>query len=557
MYKSVLIRKFWSFLTFCFFCFAGLVYSSSPFFSLEISYFSRFKEIFRSGGFSFLFDKTSIIFLYTVVLVTCLVSLFSEAYIEHYNSKKFFFIIILFFFSIILLVHSSNFITFFMGWDGLGVSSICLIMFYPNKITLYNSFLTIIFNRLGDVIFILIFCLAMMNFTFFILILDSNYSVIFFILVLICSFTKRAQFPLSSWLPAAMSAPTPISAIVHSSTLVTAGVYIVHKMGAYFFIRGLQIFFIYFRFLTFALGGLMANIEIDFKKIVAFSTIRQISMIIFFCSLGFYKIALSHTMFHAFFKTLLFCVAGVFFMIFFSDQFKNHFFSFKGADLVRLLLLSSIFRMTGLIFSSSFVTKDLVLEIVGANRLFFYFFILVFSFMTLYYCCKLFRIRNSKSYVFSFSFYKSYFNFFWSIFFIFTLFRGVFLSKVVLSETYIIIRWLDLIFVIFLFFLPFITMVAANSSLFFFLALSISFIKFFSFSLLRSFLKIKFSAPLLLRERFFIKKHYFWALNNFRLKFSFRIYSISFFFIMGSYFLFYSFSLIRTEHWRCYSNRIV
>lgn len=507
------------------------LFSIYLFFRFETLYFSRFKEIYRQIGYGFLIDKTRIIFLLTVVFVTCLVSLFSESYMEHYNSKKFFFLILSFFFSIILLVHSSRFLTFFIGWDGLGLSSICLIMFYPNKITLYNSFLTIIFNRIGDVIFIFIFCFFLINLSSFILILDSNYGSIFFLLTLLCRFTKRAQFPLSRWLPAAISAPTPISAIVHSSTLVTAGVYIVHKLGMYFSAWGLSSFFLFFRFVTFILGGVMANIELDFKKIVAFSTISQISMIIFFCSLGLFMVGLFHTMLHAFFKTLLFCVSGVFFILFFRDQFKLHFFSFKGIDFLRLFLLLSVYRITGLIFRSSFATKDLVLEFVGARENFLYFFIIFRRLFTLFYCCKLFRVIISGSYLFSVIRFKRFFSRFWLIFRFLTLLGGVFLFKVFLVNLYVVVSWFDILLILRIFSVPFLTRVKFSSKVFFFLTLRISFIKNFSFSVYGRLMKFNFLSSVLSSEKFFLKNFYIRGLKNFFYKFRLRMYNIYFFLI--------------------------
>lgn len=143
-------------------------------------------------------------------------------------------------------------------------------MFYPNNTTLYNSILTIFFNRIGDVLLILALRVSISMYT-----IDTtliNEGLLFFILLTICSFTKRAQFPLSSWLPAAISAPTPISAMVHSSTLVTAGVFVVITFYHCFNLYGLTKFILMSRSLTFLLGGFIANIEKDLKKIVAFST---------------------------------------------------------------------------------------------------------------------------------------------------------------------------------------------------------------------------------------------------------------------------------------------
>lgn len=309
----------------------------------------------------FTFDKISLIFLYIVLMVTSLVTLYSEHYIEGYNNKKFLLIMILFFGFIRILSLSRDFLTFLIGWDGLGISSLFLIIFYPNKVTLFNSFLTLRFNRLGDIFLILLFCLLFPGSPTFFFILEEYQDSVMFIFLL-CLLTKRAQIPFSSWLPAAISAPTPISAMVHSSTLVTAGLLVFFKITFYFQVWGLVFFLICISGVTFLMGGILGRVEKDLKKVVAFSTISQIRMIIFFFSLGFLTLALSHTLCHALFKTLLFCGCGIMFTLAFRDQLSSTFRSFKGSTSLFYLIHFRIFGMRGLIFSSSFFTKDTILE---------------------------------------------------------------------------------------------------------------------------------------------------------------------------------------------------
>ena len=184
-------------------------------------------------GLGFYLGEGNFYFFFIVFIVTSIVVLYRQVYMDHYNNKKFFFLTIAFFISIVILAGRSSGITFVLGWDGLGLSSLFLIMFYPGKIPLYNSFITFFFNRLGDCILILILAFFFYHLsTFFFFLCSPSFEVIIFFL-LCCAFTKSAQFPLSSWLPAAMSAPTPISAIVHSSTLVTAGIYLIFNINFY------------------------------------------------------------------------------------------------------------------------------------------------------------------------------------------------------------------------------------------------------------------------------------------------------------------------------------
>lgn len=187
--------------------------------------FSFHKEILPPFDSSIVVDRQRILFFLMVALVTCVVALYRELYIDHYNFKKYSFLTFSFFLSMLILRSSHSYVNILLGWDGLGVSSLCLIMFYPNKTSSYNSFLTFFFNRLGDLFLLVIFSSFLLDNLFFCFLYD-NFRSFFLFLLLLCTFTKGAQFPLSAWLPAAMSAPTPISAIVHSSTLVTAGIYI-------------------------------------------------------------------------------------------------------------------------------------------------------------------------------------------------------------------------------------------------------------------------------------------------------------------------------------------
>lgn len=218
-------------------------------------------------------------FIFVVGMVCSLVFNYSTFYLREYNNFKFFYLTFLFFSSMILLVTRNRIINIMLGWDMLGISSLCLIMFYPNKNTLFNSFLTLMYNRLGDVLLIVTFCAMISSQVSFLSSLSVNplYSCL---LIFLCTFTKRAQIPISSWLPAAISAPTPISAMVHSSTLVKAGIFLVfisldsfHHMNFIWFLLSISL-------LTFLRGGFLARIDLDFKKIVAFSTISQVSLIL-------------------------------------------------------------------------------------------------------------------------------------------------------------------------------------------------------------------------------------------------------------------------------------
>ena len=333
----------------------------------------------------------NIIFLLIVSIVTTFVMLYSESYMDSYDNKKFFFLIFMFIVSILILSLSSSFLITGLWWDALGASSIFLIMFYPNNQTAQNRYLTIYFNRIRDLA--LLTCLGMLISQSTDLFQVQNLNIFLLFSLLICAFVKRAQFPFSSWLPAAMSAPTPVSALVHSSTLVTAGVLLRFKITQIRKIVGIIEILIWIRVAGIIMGGAIALLETDLKKIVAFSTIRQMRVILFLGMERVLLLALVHMIFHAIFKSLIFIRVG--------ENFVKKFNTQKSKDLTGEKYRNSeyaiiaVFMMTGLVFSTSFWTKDLCLERI-LERNFRLKFMLFFTgrLITALYCRGLMKLFN-------------------------------------------------------------------------------------------------------------------------------------------------------------------
>ena len=310
----------------------------------------------------------------------------------------------IFIISIILIILRPNIIRILLGWDGLGLTSYCLIIYYQN----YNSFisgkLTLISNRIGDVILLIIIFLMLNLISWNLLFYNfKNNLLIFIILILII--TKRAQIPLSIWLPAAIAAPTPVSSLVHSSTLVTAGIYLLIRFNKIFFYNNIRILIIFIGLLTILLSRLNALFIFDIKKIIAFSTLSQLGLIIFILSFNLTNYVFFHLISHAIFKSLLFLCAGVYIHILNGIQDIRYI----GRLIIELPIISIYFNvanisLNGFFFLSGYYSKDLLYEI-GLNfnlNLFIYIFIYLCVILTIIY-----RIRLRYYLIFNLNLYNS------------------------------------------------------------------------------------------------------------------------------------------------------
>lgn len=195
------------------------------------------------------------------------------------------------------------------------------------------------------------------------------------ILVILASFTKRAQIPFSAWLPAAIAAPTPVSSLVHSSTLVTAGVYLLIRFSP---LIGVREVILYVSVLTIVLSGVGANLETDLKKIIALSTLRQLGVIVITLSIGLVELTYFHLVAHALFKSLLFLCAGVYIHRYGDVQDVR---GIRGVGVVfpvtSLYFISCSIALCGFPFLSGFYSKDLILESYFIIEINFYMIVLV------------------------------------------------------------------------------------------------------------------------------------------------------------------------------------
>lgn len=387
---SILLKISVCLLNFLFFIFLRIsfFFLRLYFLIIEIVYFLEW-EILNINScnivITFLFDWISFMFISFVLLISSLVIFYRKDYIRRdVNINRFILLIVIFILSIMLLIISPNLIRILLGWDGLGLVSYCLVIYYQNEKSFNAGILTALSNRVGDVAFLIaiawILNYGRWNFIFYIELIRFDYTIkIIALLIVLAAITKRAQIPFSSWLPAAIAAPTPVSALVHSSTLVTAGVYLLIRFNILFFDSFLGQTFILIAGLTIFIAGMSANFEFDLKKIIALSTLSQLGLIIIILSIGFPKLAFFHLLTHALFKALLFiCAGAIIHNIKNSQDIRDiggliFFIPFSTACLNRANL-----ALCGMPFLAGFYSKDLILEVVIMSNLNYLIFFLYF-----------------------------------------------------------------------------------------------------------------------------------------------------------------------------------
>nr|YP_009971689.1 NADH dehydrogenase subunit 5 [Hymaea magna]QNG56373.1 NADH dehydrogenase subunit 5 [Hymaea magna] len=318
-----------------------------------------------------LFDWMSLLFMSFVLFISSMVIFYSSEYMHgDLYINRFIMLVVMFVLSMMLLIISPNLISILLGWDGLGLVSYCLVIYYQN-IKSYNAgMLTALTNRIGDVALLMSIAWMMnygsWNYVFYLEFMKNDfYMTLISFLVVLAAMTKSAQIPFSSWLPAAMAAPTPVSSLVHSSTLVTAGVYLLIRFGICFNVE-LKLILLVFASLTMFMSGLGANFEFDLKKIIALSTLSQLGLMMSILSLGEFKLAFYHLLTHALFKALLFMCAGNIIHNFMNCQDIRYM-----GGLVNFMPLTCVFlnisnlSLCGLPFLSGFYSKDLIVEVMS------------------------------------------------------------------------------------------------------------------------------------------------------------------------------------------------
>ncbi len=348
----------------------------------------RIIEWINSGDFvanwSINIDPLSSVMLVVVTVVSALVHIYSIGYMSDDPHKpRFMSYLSLFTFSMLVLVVSDNFLQLFFGWEGVGLCSYLLIGFWYKKETANNAAIkAFIVNRIGDFglavgIFIIFFFFGSINFEeIFQAVPEISEKKLFFfglevnLITLICLFLfigamgKSAQFLLHTWLPDAMEGPTPVSALIHAATMVTAGVFLVVRCSPLFEYSQVALNMVAIvGMVTAIFAASVALVQNDIKKIVAYSTCSQLGYMFFAAGIGAYHVAIFHLFTHAFFKALLFLGSGSVIHAFKDEQdIRNMGGVRKKLPFTYILMLIGTLALTGFPFLSGFYSKDAIIE---------------------------------------------------------------------------------------------------------------------------------------------------------------------------------------------------
>nr|QNE85523.1 NADH dehydrogenase subunit 5 [Melanostoma mellinum] len=367
----------------------------------EIIYFLEWEVVSLNSMsivMTILFDWMSLMFMSFVLLISSLVIYYSKEYMANdININRFILLVLMFVLSMMLLIISPNLISILLGWDGLGLVSYCLVIYFNNVKSFNAGMLTALMNRVGDVFLLLAIAWMLnygsMSYIFYLeFMLNDKQMMLIGVLVTSAAMTKSAQIPFSSWLPAAMAAPTPVSALVHSSTLVTAGIYLLIRFNMLVYNSFMGQLLLLMAGLTMFMSGLGANFEFDLKKIIALSTLSQLGLMMMILSMGYYKLAFFHLLTHALFKALLFMCAGA--IIHNMNNFQD--LRLMGGLTLFMPLTCSCFNVAnlalcGMPFLAGFYSKDLILEIVSMSmvNLFIYYLFFFSTGLTVCYSLRL------------------------------------------------------------------------------------------------------------------------------------------------------------------------
>jgi len=365
----------------------------------------------------FLIDNLTAMMMVVVTFVSLMVHIYTIGYMaEDPGYNRFFSYISLFTFSMLMLVMSNNFMQLFFGWEAVGLVSYLLIGFwYTRPTAIYANLKAFLVNRVGDFGFLLGIGMVLYYFG------SLDYAVVFqaapsmadvqvniipnvpwslmtvtCILLFIGAMGKSAQVPLHVWLPDSMEGPTPISALIHAATMVTAGIFMVARMSPLFELSSTALsFVIIIGAITALFMGFLGIIQNDIKRVVAYSTLSQLGYMTVALGASAYSVAIFHLMTHAFFKALLFLAAGSVIMGMHHDQDIRHMGNLrKYMPVTWITSLIGSLALIGTPFFAGFYSKDSIIEAAKFSNIagsgFAYFAVLAGVFVTAFYSFRLY-----------------------------------------------------------------------------------------------------------------------------------------------------------------------
>nr|ALQ78809.1 NADH dehydrogenase subunit 5 [Glycera capitata] len=317
-------------------------------------------------------DPMGTMFSATVLFISANVMHFSNYYMQdEMFIKRFTHLVLMFVMSMNMLIFIPHLMILLLGWDGLGITSFILVIYYQNPKSLAAGMITALTNRIGDVMLLLSIGWTLNQGHWLIINMwHSKFSMLICCSITLAAMTKSAQMPFSSWLPAAMAAPTPVSALVHSSTLVTAGVFLIirfYPMLSKFFMFNFSLLMI--STMTMFMAGVSAMVETDLKKIIALSTLSQLGVMMASISLGLPALAFFHLITHAMFKALLFvCAGSLIHLHHHSQDLRQMGNTTNQLPLTMGCLLAANMALCGLPFMAGFYSKDMIIEMCLFNQ---------------------------------------------------------------------------------------------------------------------------------------------------------------------------------------------
>ena len=374
-----------------------------------------------SGGIDFqigfLIDKLSVTMMVVVSFVSWMIHIYTIGYMRNDPGyQRFFSYISLFTFAMLMLVMSNNFFQLFFGWEAVGLVSYLLIGFwYKKESAIFANLKAFLVNRIGDFGFLLGIAAVLMYFntldymdvfnnveqhanTTITIINGESWSLMSVICIslFIGAMGKSAQVPLHVWLPDSMEGPTPISALIHAATMVTAGIFMVSRMSPLFELSTTALNFILIIGSVTALSmGLLAVVQNDIKRVIAYSTLSQLGYMTVALGASAYAAAMFHLVTHAFFKALLFLAAGSVIIVMHHEQDMRKMGGlFKYMPITCLTCLIGSLALVGFPGTSGFFSKDIIIEAVHHSSLpasnFAYYAVLIGVFITALYSFRLF-----------------------------------------------------------------------------------------------------------------------------------------------------------------------